>query len=73
VWGCGNFLVIAYQELRLLKFAVIKEIGGQIHVGVCKVNVDQFCGIEIDEWTAQIIVVQHLTLLCNIQSRKYMY
>jgi hypothetical protein len=55
--GCGSFSVIAYQELRKLEFEVIKAIGGQIRADACKVNVDQFYGIEIDEWSAQIAKV----------------
>jgi hypothetical protein len=55
--GCGNFLVITYRELRKLEFEVIKAIGGQIHADSCGVNVDQFYGIEIDEWPAQIATI----------------
>ncbi|PZU90324.1 MAG: SAM-dependent methyltransferase [Shinella sp.] len=61
--GCGNFLVIAYRELRALEFEVIKEI--QTFRGVkqlefdalthlVKVNVHQFGGIEYSEWPARI-------------------
>ena len=60
--GCGNFLVISYRELRLLELAVIKQLhdGEQQQLSMdavdqyVKVNVDQFYGIEIEEWPAQI-------------------
>lgn len=57
--GCGNFLVVAYRELRLLELEVLKEINANGErffdiSSVCKVNVDQFFGIEIEEFPAQI-------------------
>jgi hypothetical protein len=60
--GCGNFLVISYREIRLLELEVIKRLYGtdqqQLSMDVIdqyvKVDVDQFNGIEIEEWPAQI-------------------
>lgn len=60
--GCGNFLVISYRELRLLELEVIKWLYGshqqQLSMDAVdqyvKVDVDQFHGIEIEEWPAQI-------------------
>src|SRR5208337_3107540 len=64
--GCGNFLIIAYRELRLLEIEVIRELVeyqrdefGQFmgHLDVSslsKINVDQFFGIEISEFPARI-------------------
>ena len=61
--GCGNFLIIAYRELRLLELDVLKEIHAAEHqVGVQAwdvsmlsiVNVDQFYGIEIGEFPVRI-------------------
>ncbi len=60
--GCGNFLVISYRELRLLELEVIKRLHGsdqqQLSMDAIgqyvKVDVDQFHGIEIEEWPAQI-------------------
>ncbi|MCX7099530.1 MAG: hypothetical protein NTV43_16680 [Methylococcales bacterium] len=58
--GCGNFLVIAYRELRLLELEVINKIWGknlnqQMDVDTLILcNVDQFHGIEIDESAQQI-------------------
>lgn len=60
--GCGNFLVIAYRELRELELEVIRELNpkGQrvTDVGLLtRVNVDQFYGIEISEFPARIAEV----------------
>jgi hypothetical protein len=61
--GCGNFLVIAYRELRKLENDVIAElfgydekmIGGTLDVSsLCRVKLTQFYGIEIDEAAAHI-------------------
>ncbi len=59
--GCGNFLVIAYRELRQLELETLKELfGGQTEMEITKlskVNVDQFYGIEILEWPVRIAEV----------------
>ncbi len=60
--GCGNFLVIAYRELRLLELEVLRQVrqSDQLLLDVFQligVNVDQFHGIEIDEWPARIAEV----------------
>lgn len=57
--GCGNFLIIAYRELRLLEIDVLKLLypSGQLDLeaaALSKVDVDQFYGIEIDEFPARI-------------------
>ncbi|TAM34083.1 MAG: class I SAM-dependent DNA methyltransferase [Burkholderiaceae bacterium] len=59
--GCGNFLVIAYRELRRLENEVIAELfdfdrgRGLLDVStLCRVRVSQFYGIEIDEAAAHI-------------------
>ena len=57
--GCGNFLIIAYRELRVLEIEVLKELrpGQQLEVMaelLSVVNVDQFYGIEIGEFPARI-------------------
>lgn len=59
--GCGNFLIIAYRELRLLELEVLKALYGGQQVfeidQIMLVNVDQFYGIEIDEFPARIAEV----------------
>ena len=57
--GCGNFLIIAYRELRLLEVEVLRAIqeDGQreLHVAVLSmVDVDQFYGIELGEFPVRI-------------------
>lgn len=59
--GCGNFLIITYRELRLLELEVLKVLYGQQMafsvVDIIKVDVDQFFGIEYDEFAARIAEV----------------
>lgn len=63
--GCGNFLVIAYRELRLLELDVILALHkAELDSGqrldprlLVKCNVDKFYGIEIEEFPAQIAQV----------------
>lgn len=60
--GCGNFLVISYRELRLLELEVLRASyrDGQQTLDVhqlISLNVDQFHGIEIEEFPAQIAQV----------------
>lgn len=58
--GCGNFLVIAYKELRRIENDVINELffkgeRGLLDIAtLCRVNVGQFYGIEIDEAATHI-------------------
>jgi len=60
--GCGNFLVIAYRELRKLELEVLRasHAGGQQFLDIhqlIRIDVDQFYGIEIEEFPAQIAQV----------------
>ena len=59
--GCGNFLIIAYRELRTLEIEVLKELyplhsrqQGMYTETISLINVDQFYGIEIGEFPARI-------------------
>lgn len=57
--GCGNFLIIAYRELRALEIELLRELfpEGQRVFDVAtlsKINVNQFYGIEIGEFPARI-------------------
>ena len=57
--GCGNFLIIAYRELRALEIEVLKEIRqtGQLDAmaqDLSLIDVDQFYGIELNEFPARI-------------------
>jgi hypothetical protein len=63
--GCGNFLVVAYRELRLLELSAlirIRELTGDyqrelIAELLSQVDVDQFYGIEIEEFPSRIAEV----------------
>lgn len=59
--GCGNFLVITYRELRILELDVLREIYKNQMVtdveSVIWINVDQFFGIEYEEFPARIAEV----------------
>jgi N-6 DNA Methylase len=60
--GCGNFLVITYRELRKLEVEILRTSygDGQQMLDVHQfttVDVDQFYGIEIEEFPAQIAQV----------------
>ncbi len=60
--GCGNFLVIAYRELRRLELAILTRVSDlrkdtQMHLDVSnmvRVRLSHFYGIEIEEWPARI-------------------
>ena len=58
--GCGNFLIIAYRELRSLEIEVLQEMASRTDATQLKlevqsvVDVDQFYGIEIGEFPARI-------------------
>lgn len=56
--GCGNFLIITYREIRRLEIEILKEVGGdnlELDAAVLsRVDVDQFHGIEIGEFPAEI-------------------
>ena len=57
--GCGNFLIITYRELRLLEIELLRELTPSRQTvmdisDLLKIDVDQFYGIEIDDWPARI-------------------
>ncbi|MCL2120318.1 MAG: hypothetical protein FWH27_18025, partial [Planctomycetaceae bacterium] len=58
--GCGNFLMLAYRELRILELEILKmKIGRtrqkRLDVSLLlKVSVDQFYGIEIEDFPCEV-------------------
>ncbi|MDE2893011.1 MAG: N-6 DNA methylase [Chloroflexota bacterium] len=58
--GCGNFLIIAYRELRQLEIEVLKELYPSPETAaldvsqLSNINVHQFYGIEINEFPVRI-------------------
>lgn len=59
--GCGNFLIITYRELRLLELEILNKIqeGQQVIdlKSLILLEVDQFYGIEYEEFPARIAEV----------------
>jgi hypothetical protein len=62
--GCGNFLVISYRELRALELDILREQHGTQQAltmdevsRLSTIDVNQFYGIEIEEWPARIAEV----------------
>jgi len=63
--GSGNFLIIAYKELRLLEMKILKELktisgtlgSGSLDFGndyLSHISLSQFYGIEIDDFAGEI-------------------
>ena len=82
--GCGNFLVIAYRELRLLELDVLRALYGKatdLSLEVAALNilcdVDQFSGIEIEEFPAQIaqtalwLMDHQMNMLVSVEFGRY--
>lgn len=59
--GCGNFLVITYRELRLLELEILRHQYKNQQVtsieNIIWLNIDQFYGIEYEEFPARIAEV----------------
>lgn len=62
--GCGNFLVIAYRELRNLELDILLEQHGRQQAltldevnRLSTIDVNQFYGVEISEWPVRIAEV----------------
>jgi hypothetical protein len=63
--GCGNFIIVAYRELRELELQIMEALADLQHgedskaldadwTSLLRVTLDHFYGIEIDEWPARI-------------------
>lgn len=60
--GCGNFIIVAYRELRAIELQVMEalyDLRDRLQLSLdaksdLKVTLDHFYGIEIDEWPARI-------------------
>lgn len=87
--GCGNFLVVTYRELRLLEFQVIttlQKLNKRIHqmefIDISlffRVNVDQFYGIEYEEFPAQIaqvamwLIDHQMNMYCSMETGEKLF
>jgi hypothetical protein len=60
--GCGNFLIVAYREMRRLELEILKQLrdlkeDSQLSLDPTlglQVSIGQFAGIEIEEWPAKV-------------------
>jgi len=63
--GCGNFIIVAYRELRALELDIMEALANDQQgedavtldadwTSLLKVTLDHFFGLEIDEWPARI-------------------
>ncbi len=55
--GSGNFLIIAYKELRILEMKILKEketLKRQTFAPFSQIQLSQFYGIEIDDFAVEI-------------------
>ncbi|UCZ90259.1 DNA methyltransferase [Gordonia hongkongensis] len=60
--GSGNFLVIAYKELRRLEHAILERLADlspkhQVLYAVSKIDIENFYGIEIDDFAAEVAIL----------------
>jgi len=52
--GSGNFLIIAYKELRRLEMEIFKEMGS---LALSEISLNQFYGIELDDFAHEIAIL----------------
>jgi hypothetical protein len=60
--GSGNFLVIAYKELRRLEHAILErlaeiDVKHQVLYAESKINIENFYGIEIDDFAVEVAIL----------------
>jgi len=58
--GSGNFLIIAYKELRRLEMAVFRELDALDKQGSLRlpgIHVSQFYGIELDDFAHEVAIL----------------
>lgn len=60
--GSGNFLVIAYKELRRLEHAILERLAEldekhRVLFAESKINIENFFGIEIDDFAVEIAIL----------------
>ncbi len=71
--GSGNFLIIAYKQLRLLEMDIIQKIQtlpGQHPFMMSQLQLQQFYGIEIDDFACEIAILS-LWLAEHQMNRKF--
>lgn len=60
--GSGNFLVIAYKELRRLEHAILERLAEldarhQVLFAESRINIEHFYGIEIDDFAVEVAIL----------------
>jgi hypothetical protein len=58
--GSGNFLIIAYKEIRRLEMEVLaqlQELTGQEDFGLSAIQLSQFYGIELDDFAHEVALL----------------
>lgn len=60
--GSGNFLIIAYKELRRLEHAILErlaeiDVKHQVLYAESKINIEHFYGIEIDDFAVEVAIL----------------
>lgn len=60
--GSGNFLIIAYKELRKLEHAILERLAEldskhQVLFAQSKINIENFYGIEIDDFAVEVAIL----------------
>jgi hypothetical protein len=60
--GSGNFLIIAYKELRRLEHAILERLSEldlkhQVLYAESKISVENFYGIEIDDFAVEVAIL----------------
>ena len=60
--GSGNFLVIAYKELRRLEHAILErlaelDVKHQVLYAESKINIENFYGIELDDFAVEVAIL----------------
>ena len=75
--GCGNFLVVAFRELKELELQVLQALRPDdpkflmLNVTlITKVSIDQFSGIEIEEFPAEVARVS-MWLMEHVMNVKF--
>ena len=71
--GCGNFLVVAYQQLRQLELTALKETRENLVLrDAIKVTIDQFYGIEIEDFPHEVakLSLWLMQLICDKQASR---
>ena len=60
--GSGNFLVIAYKELRRLEHAILErlaeiDVKHQVLYAESKISIENFFGIELDDFAVEVAIL----------------